>query len=274
MTLHFPNMQGQLTRADNRILDYISGNVEVFLFSSIGELARQTGVSEATISRFVRHMGCADFKELKRLVMEQTSGEGPAAKLAQTLGDKDGFTAGSFIRLQQLYLEKTLEGLSEEEFQAAGEAVLGAHRVFIHAKSASASLGRLLLFRLQRLGIEALLLPSGGSELLEGLAQVREDDLVLMFSLSKVSREGRIILDYSRQVGYGTAAFVSRSFIPEDERADIHLYAYRGEEKEYHSMTGPAVLVDALVLYISHQMGAQAIQNLSALHKLKNKYTL
>ena len=42
MTLHFPNMQGQLTRADNRILDYISGNVEVFLFSSIGELARQT----------------------------------------------------------------------------------------------------------------------------------------------------------------------------------------------------------------------------------------
>ena len=69
MTLHFPNMQGQLTRADNRILDYISGNVEVFLFSSIGELARQTGVSEATISRFVRHMGCADFKELKRLVM-------------------------------------------------------------------------------------------------------------------------------------------------------------------------------------------------------------
>ena len=274
MTLHFPNMQEQLTRADNRILDYISGNVEVFLFSSIGELARQTGVSEATISRFVRHMGCADFKELKRLVMEQTSGEGPAAKLAQTLGDKDGFTAGSFIRLQQLYLEKTLEGLSEEEFQAAGEAVLGAHRVFIHAKSASASLGRLLLFRLRRLGIEALLLPSGGSELLEGLAQVREDDLVLMFSLSKVSREGRIILDYSRQVGYGTAAFVSRSFIPEDERADIHLYAYRGEEKEYHSMTGPAVLVDALVLYISHQMGAQAIQNLSALHKLKNKYTL
>ena len=274
MTLHFPNMQGQLTRADNRILDYISGNVEVFLFASIGELARQTGVSEATISRFVRHMGCADFKELKRLVMEQTSGEGPAAKLAQTLGDKDGFTAGSFIRLQQLYLEKTLEGLSEEEFQAAGEAVLGAHRVFIHAKSASASLGRLLLFRLRRLGIEALLLPSGGSELLEGLAQVREDDLVLMFSLSKVSREGRIILDYSRQVGYGTAAFVSRSFIPEDERADIHLYAYRGEEKEYHSMTGPAVLVDALVLYISHQMGAQAIQNLSALHKLKNKYTL
>ena len=274
MKLHFPNMKEPLTKADMRLLDYISANTEVFLFSSIGELAGQAGVSEATISRFVRHMGCADFKELKRLVMEQVPHEGPAAKLAQTLGDKEGFTAASFIRLQQAYLEKTLEGLSEEAFEEAGEAVLTAHRVFIHAKSASASLGQLLLFRLRRLGIEAILLPSGGSELLEGLAQVEETDLVAMFSLSKVSREGRVILDYRRQAGYRTVAFVSRSFIPEQERADINLYAYRGEEKEYHSMAGPSVLVDALILSVSHKMGAQAIQNLSSLHQLKHRYTL
>ena len=44
------------------------------------------------------------------------------------------------------------------------------------------------LFRLRRLGIEAVLLPSGGSEVLEGLSQARSDDLVVLFSFSKVSR--------------------------------------------------------------------------------------
>ncbi len=33
-----------------------------------------------------------------------------------------------------------------------------------------------------------------------------------------------------------------------EECADINLYACRGEEKEYHSMTAAAAVVDALVL--------------------------
>ena len=55
-----------LTQADRKILDYIRSNPEGFLFSSIGQLARQLGVCEATVSRFVRHVGCKDFKELKQ----------------------------------------------------------------------------------------------------------------------------------------------------------------------------------------------------------------
>ena len=89
------------------------------------------------------------------------------------------------------------------------------------------------------------LLPSGGSELLEGLAQAGEGDLVVLFSFSKVSWEGRTILDYQKQAGYRTLAFTSRSYLPEDQRADINLFAYRGEPKEYHSMAAPAALLDA-----------------------------
>lgn len=57
MQLRFPRMPEQLTRADALILDYISNNTEGFLFSSIGQLARALSLSEATISRFVRHVG-------------------------------------------------------------------------------------------------------------------------------------------------------------------------------------------------------------------------
>ena len=96
------------------------------------------------------------------------------------------------------------------------------------------------MFRLRRLGIEVVLLPSGGSEVLEGLSQARSDDLVVLFSFSKVSREGRMILAYQKQARYRTLAFTSRSYLPEDERADMNLFVYRGEAKEYHSMTAPA----------------------------------
>ena len=269
MQIQFPNMPEQFTRADSMILDYISSNTEEFLFSSIGQLAKRLQVSEATISRFVRHMGCRTYKELKQLVMRQSSFEGPAAKMAETLNE---FTAENWLRLQQNYLQKTLEGLNQEEFRKAVAAIREAHRVFIHAKSASASLGQLLMFRLRRLGIETILLPSGGSEVLEGLAQVREDDLAVLFCFSKLSQEGKMILGYQKEIGYRTLAFTSRSFVPEQERSDIQLFVYRGEAREYHSMTAAAAVVDSLAVALTQDMGKESTTRLSRLYHMKKKY--
>ena len=77
MTLQLPVSSAELTRAEQKILDFINTNPDTFLFSSIGQLAQQLELSDATLSRFARHVGCQDFKELKNLVLEQSS-SGPA----------------------------------------------------------------------------------------------------------------------------------------------------------------------------------------------------
>lgn len=272
MQLQFPKMPEQITKSEARILDFISNNTDEFIFAPISTVSRRLGVSAATISRFVRHVGCRDYKELKRIVAGQNSSEEPAVKMIAALSPEGEFSLKNWILRQQTCLQKTLERLDQKAFRQAVSALLSAHRVFIHAKSAASSLGRLLKFRLRRLGVETVLLPSGGSEVLEGLAQVREDDLVVMFSFSKVSKEGRMILDYRRQAGYRTIAFCSRMFVPEEERADIQLFVYRGESEEYHSMTAPAAVVDALVIAVSEQMGAESARRLSELQSLKKRY--
>ena len=269
MTLQFPQMPEQITKDESRILDYISNNPEEFLLSSIGEVGEKLDVSGTTISR---RLGCGDYKELRRLVADQNVSEGPAVKLMQTLHSEEAFTVDNWFLRQQMYLQKTLEGLEQEEFQKAVSALCSAHRVFIHAKSASSSLGQLLMFRLRRLGIQSVLLPSGGSEVLEGLSQAKAGALVIMFSFSKLSQEGKMILGYRKEAGYQTLAFISRAFVPEEERADIQLFAYRGEAKEYHSMTAPAALVDALVVAVSEQMGEASVENLSHLYHMKKTY--
>lgn len=269
MTIQYPAMPDQLTKSEGEILDYISANPREFLQGSIGDVGKKLGVSGTTLSRFARRVGCGDYKGLKRLVARQEEAAGPAAKL---LAAQQGFTAERWLARQQLCLQKTLEALDPAVFQQAVQSLLEARRVFIHGKSASASLGQLLQFRLRRLGLPVSLLPSGGSELLEGLAQAGEGDLVVLFSFSKVSWEGRTILDYQKQAGYRTLAFTSRSYLPEDQRADINLFAYRGEAKEYHSMAAPAALLDALVVAVSEELGDRAVQRLSRLHQMKKAY--
>ena len=107
MYLKFPKSPDKLTPAEENLLEFIEGNREEFLFMTIGQLAEQMGTSEATISRFARHMGCLDFKQLKTVVIEQNHLEGPAGKLAGTLLLKDSFQAACYLKQQQLYLEKT-----------------------------------------------------------------------------------------------------------------------------------------------------------------------
>ena len=100
------------------------------------------GVSGTTISRIVRRLGCGNYKEFRRLMADQNIPEGPAVKLMQTLHSEEAFTVDKWFLRQQMYLLKTLEGLEQEEFQRQFR--------FIHAKSASSSLGQLLMLRLRR----------------------------------------------------------------------------------------------------------------------------
>ena len=270
MELNLDIAPGELTRADQKILDYINTNTDAFLFCSIGQLARQLQLSDATVSRFARHAGCTDFKALKGMVMEQAAG--PAAKMAGTLAGQGEFSPVDWLEQQQLYLQKTARQLNRAEFGQAAQALTQAGRIFLHGKNASAPLAQMLAFRLRRLGLQASLLPSGGSEMLEGLVQAREGDVVVMFSFAKLSREGRIILDRSKEAGYRTLAFVSRTCIPAEERADISLFAYRGQEQEYHSMAAPTALLDALVVAVSQQLGSRGNEALENLHQIKKKY--
>lgn len=270
MELSLAIAPGELTRAEQKILNYINTNPDSFLLSSIGQLSQRLGISDATVSRFARHAGCADFKGLKTMVVEQTSG--PAAKIASTLSQDGSFSPAAWLERQQLYLTKTIQQLDNETFSQATTALIHAHRIFLHGKNASYPLAQMLAFRLRRLGLHVIVLPSGGSELMEGLFQAEAEDLVVMFSFSKLSREGKVILEHSKSAGYKTLAFVSRTIIPPEERADITLFAYRGEEKEYHSMAAPTALLEVIVLAVSSQLGQRGADSMEQLHDLKKVY--
>ena len=67
-------------------------------------------MSEATISRFARHIGYGDFKELKNAVARQKNGRGAARKMAGTLMKGEGFDIESHKRLARLFDDLTSRG--------------------------------------------------------------------------------------------------------------------------------------------------------------------
>lgn len=274
MPITFPSMPEKLTANEAALLEFINQHSDRFLFLSIAQLAETLSMSEATVSRFARHVGCRDFKHLKQVVLAQTQTRtGPADKLAATLAEGDGAPLPHWLEQQRYCLEKTEALLNPAEFHRAVQAIVEARRVFVYAKNASRSMAELLRFRLRRIGVDVRLLAGAGNELLEGLAAAGPGDLVVVFSFSKRSTEGAILLDWQREAGYRTLLFTGQLSPLPDPQPDIRLFVYRGEANEYHSMAAPAAIVDALVLGVSAKLGDRAVDRLARLRALKQRYT-
>ena len=123
MYFSYPLTPDKLTAAEQLIIEYITGHRDEFLCMTIGQLSDELNLSEATISRFARHVGCCDFKHLKRIIMEQTVQKGPAQKLKNTLQTSADNLLNDWIEQQQYYLQKTLELLDQGEFSRAVDAI-------------------------------------------------------------------------------------------------------------------------------------------------------
>lgn len=257
------------TPAEELIINHIIENPQEFMLQSIQEVSRSLGVSDATVSRFARHAGFADFKALKSAVAARSLG--PADKMSASIGEGAG-DVRAFLSQQRENLDRTLEGLDDVMFARAVRALAEARRVFIHGKGAAACVAELLAFRLKRYGIAVELLPSGGSELMEGLVHAGANDAIVTFGFQRIPAEDQAALDYGVKAGCITLLFTDRMVRSDGAAADIELYTYRGEPRAYHSMTSAVALVDALVVAVGARLDGAVLESLDRIKDLKRAY--
>lgn len=271
--IYFVKSDVHFTKTEKKIIEYIIASPHEFIRMSIGDIARCIGSSEPTVSRFARHCGYSDFKELKGAVLQHISEENPpAGKLNSTLGSESSATPDGFLRHQQYCIEKTLEFLDEEVLDRSADAILSAENIYIYAKGASVSMAELLKFRLNRFGRKVTLLPAGSSELFEYMNFFTEKDLVILFGFQKTPKEASVLLDYQKEAHYKCIFFTSRLYHSLDKDVVLPLFVFRGEPSEYHSMAAPAALLDALVVMLGAKLGETSSVQLDRLYRLKEHY--
>ena len=261
----------QLTKSEIKILEFIETNYDDFLFMSIIELAEKLEISEATISRFVRKIGADDFKSLKTLVLEK-SPYMAAEKMKTTLASSEDLNLDSYLTKQIENIKKTLDHIDKNQFDQACKLIAQKNKIYVYAKHAGKALTSLIYTRLNRIGIDPWILPSGGTEFVESLSKLAKDDLLIVFSFSKISREDKIIFDYKKDVKFKVIQFTSRLYHDKDKTGDFNLFVYRGERNEYHSLTAAVALVDAMIVKVTEFKGENSLERLEKIKELKNSY--
>ena len=122
---------GILRKSERVVADYLRDNVGTRLDSSITELGRKLGVSEATISRVSRALGYEGYPDLKLSVAEGSRPRGTFANIPVEIDVHDSLiqTSGKLLSLLTAGLEGTQRMLDAQRLEQAVEAMSKARRI-------------------------------------------------------------------------------------------------------------------------------------------------
>lgn len=131
----------RLSKSDKKIAQFLMDSPEQFASASVKEVANAAQVSEATVVRFGRNVGCEGFKDLKILLSQHLA-------IAQAFKDSEGGSrprpTGSLI--DNIYhaaadeLEHTAQKLKLESLEKAAEAIAKSKRVYIYGIGGSSAI--------------------------------------------------------------------------------------------------------------------------------------
>ena len=119
----------KLSKTEKRIADYLFQNTDSIHPMTITDLSKLVGVSEATILRFVKRIGCSGYSQFRFMLANHAGSHIVNASIDK--GD-------SFIEMyskisDDVYstLVKTREGLSNKLLESAYEAIINADQILV-----------------------------------------------------------------------------------------------------------------------------------------------
>ena len=172
------------SKSDRTLMEYIRLHGDQFCTTPIASLARKSGISESTITRFVRKMGFCSLQHFKLSLAEELSRRSQQKTIIShniTADESIMTTAKKLMSIGIDTLRQTVENLDEEVIAQTVRLLTGGHRVYFIGLGNSGFVADDSAYKFQRIGIDALGLDN--SHL------IHPGDVVIAISHSGASKE-------------------------------------------------------------------------------------
>lgn len=242
-----------LRDAEKKVAELIFDDIDFVAEANIGDIAARANVSDASVTRFARAVGCHNVRDLKlRLTRALAAGR----RFIQDAGEADGLNAVYDIAAQTLAVNREL--MEQADIDGAVELLDNARQILVFgAGGGSTMLAQEMQFRLVRLGYAISAYPQ--TLLPRMVASTLEpSDVVVALSVSGYTPEIVDSANIARQYGAKVVA-ITTGGSPLAEIADVALpLAARETDFIYHPSASryamlAAIDVLALALAIRHQ---------------------
>ncbi|MBQ0802179.1 MAG: MurR/RpiR family transcriptional regulator [Sulfitobacter litoralis] len=168
------------------------------------ELARLSGVSKATVSRFVRRIGFESYESARRAAREERQ-NGSRLFLAHAEDMPAETQIATSMQEELQNIAWTFERLDSADLDALARSIVGARKVWLAGYRISRSIADYVYWQLVKVVPDAAVIPQAGESLGEHFAAMQPDDLVIWIALRRRMANTDGALEELRRLGILTA---------------------------------------------------------------------
>ena len=258
-----------LRKSERKVADYVLNNLLQVIRMRIVDLAQEANVSEPTVVRFCRAVGCQGFQDFKLALAQQLASSPSYGQIAVTDTDSTREYTHKVFDSTVDTLLKVRESLVMERLEAAVAAICGAKRVEFYGFGASAAVAfdaQHKFFRLQITSaaysdphlqnMSATSLHAG--DVVMAISQSGRTQ-ALLDSMELVKKAGAIVIALAPS-GSPIARNASIA-IEVDAKEDIQIYT------PLSSRIAHLAVIDVLAIGVAHRKGPQLEEHLQQLQE-------
>jgi DNA-binding MurR/RpiR family transcriptional regulator len=230
------------------------------------ELARMAGVSNATVTRFIRKIG---YTFLRGRAPRRALRTGAGAALFRVAGEGVALEEDLRRHLEQsrLNLDQTLTSTSVSTVDALVERMLTAPQLWLFGHRAGQPFARYLAWQVLQVRSGVHVLPRDGETLAESLAAVEKEDCAIVFALRRPPRLLHALADQLARTGAGVALVGDLNRL-EDLPARWHLPCQTSSAGPLFNHVGVMALCGLLASRVVERSGPRSRRRLSRIEDI------
>lgn len=272
MAEKIPNM----SKAQEKIAKYILSHPNSTPFLTVEKLAKLSGVSIATVTRFVIFLGYKGYPEFLKDTQESMQQQVCKAERIKMDPKKEYSEESEIYKIFEEDLnniKSTMEDLNIFELRKAVELLLKAKRIFIVSRRNSSMLGAFLKYYLDLLFNNVNLIENI-EHIPKQISEIDEEDVVIGIGFEKYARSTVEIFTHLKKMGATTIAITDNMLSPLVPYSDVTLTAVSKGSKDIESFAAPLSLINALIISIEKEKKDYFSSNVQLLEEAWRKFDL
>lgn len=258
------------------LANYVVQNYQRVAFMTARQLAKECGVSESTVMRFVTSFGYMGYPEFLRTLQGIVNYELTAVeRLEITPHDKQGRPRRRAERLVRKTILTEIENLrrlydhfSEEDFDRAVEEITRAKQIVIIGFRVSASLALYFGYLLKKVKETVYVLTRSGSMVYDQLGSLEKDCLIIALGFRRYPKELIDALKYCKSCDLKIFSVTDSMVSPVAALSDlIQVVEYEGESF-VDTFAAPICLINGLIAEAAMKDKKKSLSMLNKLEKI------
>lgn len=263
-----------LTPGEQKVGQLVYDNPRQTFMLKSAQLARLAGVSESTISRFVKKIGYDNFGAMKEDLARQTlESFSTTARLAESTDHLDSSRAMSVVaQTDAANISRLTSQVSPEAFDRAVQAMCSARTIYVLGLRSSYALALYLAFDLRFILNGVRLLKPGIGDIPEQIMEAGQEDVLVVLSFKRFTRETVSIAEAMKKRVGRVIGLTSSELSPIAVLSDTVLICNTDVPSFFESFTAPMSLINGLLASIALTMDQDAFPALSRLESVLEEF--